>query len=230
MRELVALHYCLHQETDPSSEPTCQPLARWTPRERDAATRWQPRGEEHGPPQFKLLEDFFMSKILNPSSASCNARLHRREFLCITPSAVVASFIPLESPAATLTQSGQHRGGLAALWDHSGDGSGSIIKPSTVERLDGLFSGCNVGLISASRSEFTMDVNQGRGARPSGLHLAPLRLHRRRCPLQRVWSPSNPNIDGAMLPPSQRKEFRQWQSQRVLTPVWSNPRSRARSL
>ena len=66
---------------------------------------------------------------------------------------------------------------LAALWDHSGEGSGSIIKPSTAERLDGLFAGCNVGLISASRSEFTVDVNQRRcgGSGPtSGPGSAPL--------------------------------------------------------
>ena len=57
------------------------------------------------------------------------------------------------------------REALAALWDHSAEGSGSIIKPSTAERLDSFVSGCNVGLISASRSDLTMDVNQGRCAR-----------------------------------------------------------------
>ena len=42
--------------------------------------------------------------------------------------------------------------------------SPSILKPSTVERLENFTSGCNVGLISACRSGLTMDVNRGRGA------------------------------------------------------------------
>jgi hypothetical protein len=54
---------------------------------------------------------------------------------------------------------------LAALWGHSAGVSGSIIKPSTAERLDGLISGCNVGLISASRCNFPMNVNRGRSER-----------------------------------------------------------------
>jgi hypothetical protein len=96
--------------------------------------------------------------------ADTRAGIHRREFLSIAPSAALASSIPLGVPRP----SGSHislREALAALWDHSGEGSGCIIKPSTAERLDSLFSGCNVGLISASRSDLTMDVNQGRCAR-----------------------------------------------------------------
>ena len=114
---------------------------------------------------------------------------------------------------------------LAALWDHSGEGSGSIFKPSTAERLDSFASGCNVGLISASRSGLTMDVNQGRGSnlwayiwpRFGSIDVdvrfsehGPLQTQTltERCYLL-LWG----------------KGFRQWQSQRILTPVWSNPRS-----
>ena len=89
------------------------------------------------------------------------ARVHRREFLCLAPSAALASSMPL---GMTLPRpSGNQvslREALAALWDHSGEGSGSIIKPSTAERLDSFASGCNVGLISASRSDLTMEVNK----------------------------------------------------------------------
>ena len=93
-------------------------------------------------------------------------RVHRREFLCLAPSAALASSIPLgitlPRPSGNQVSISE---ALAALWDHSGEGSGSIIKPSTAERLDSFVSGCNVGLISASRSDLTMDVNQGRCAR-----------------------------------------------------------------
>ena len=91
------------------------------------------------------------------------ARVHRREFLCLAPSAALASSIPLgitlPRPSGNQVSIGE---ALAALWDHSGEGSGSIIKPSTAERLDSFISGCNVGLISASRSDLTMEENQRR--------------------------------------------------------------------
>ena len=51
---------------------------------------------------------------------------------------------------------------MAALWNGPEDRSASIIKPSTVERLESFTSGCNVGLISASRSDLTMEVNSRR--------------------------------------------------------------------
>jgi hypothetical protein len=51
---------------------------------------------------------------------------------------------------------------LAALWNGPEDGFASIIKPSTAERLDSFASGCNVGLISASRSDLTLEENQRR--------------------------------------------------------------------
>jgi hypothetical protein len=50
---------------------------------------------------------------------------------------------------------------LAALWNGPKD-SPSILKPSTVERLENFTSGYNVGLISASRSDLTMEVNSRR--------------------------------------------------------------------
>ena len=93
-------------------------------------------------------------------------RVHRREFLCLAPSAALASSIPLGAALPRLSGKQVSIGeALAALWDHAGEGSGSIIKPSTAERLDSFVSGCNVGLISASRSDFPMNVNQGRSAR-----------------------------------------------------------------
>jgi hypothetical protein len=94
-----------------------------------------------------------------------HAAVHRREFLCLAPAAALASSIPLGITSPR--RSGNHLSigeALAALWDHPEEGSASVVKPSTAERLDSLFSGCNVGLISASRSEFTTDVNQGRCA------------------------------------------------------------------
>jgi hypothetical protein len=80
------------------------------------------------------------------------ARVHRREFLCLVPSAVMASSLPLgmssPGPSRNLASISE---ALAALW-RGPDDSAFIIKPSTAERLDGFVSGCNVGLISASRS------------------------------------------------------------------------------
>ena len=112
----------------------------------------------------QLMEDFFMSKTTQfkaPTDAA--ARVHRREFLCLAPSAALASSIPLGVTLPRLSGNQVSiREALAALWDHSGEGSGSIIKPSTAERLDSFISGCNVGLISASRSDLTMEVNQRR--------------------------------------------------------------------
>ena len=56
-----------------------------------------------------------------------DAAIHRREFLCLAPSAALASSIPL---GVTLPRpSGNHLSlseALAALWDHSAEGSGSI--------------------------------------------------------------------------------------------------------
>ena len=66
--------------------------------------------------------------------------------------------IPLPRPSGNHVSIG---GVLAALWNHP-EGSASIIKPSTAERLDSFASGRNVGLISASRSGVTMDVNTRR--------------------------------------------------------------------
>ena len=86
------------------------------------------------------------------------ARVHRREFLCIAPSAVPASSIPLGLPCRDLQAI---RSALAALWDQE-EGSGSIIKPTTAERLDSFVSGCNAGLISASRSDLILEENQRR--------------------------------------------------------------------
>jgi len=129
------------------------------------------KGNQQGrisrPPQLNLMEDFFMSETAQFKAPTDTAvRVHRREFLCLAPSAALASSIPL---GVTLPRpSGNQvsiREALAALWDHSGEGSGSIIKPSTAERLDSFISGCNVGLISASQSGLTTDVNQGRSAR-----------------------------------------------------------------
>ena len=101
--------------------------------------------------------------ILFKAPTDTGKRVHRREFLCLAPSAALASSIPLAvavpRPSGNQVSIGE---ALAALWDHSGEGSGSIVESSTAERLDGLFAGCNVGLISASRSEFTVDVNQRR--------------------------------------------------------------------
>jgi hypothetical protein len=110
------------------------------------------------------MEDFFVSKLTEfKAPADTAARPHRREFLCLAPSAFLASSIPL---GPTLPR---HSGNevsigeaLAALWDHAGEGFGSIIKPSTVERIETFTSGCNVGLISASRSDLTMEVNSRR--------------------------------------------------------------------
>ena len=94
------------------------------------------------------------------------AGVHRREFLCLAPSAALASSMPLgmasSQPSGNQVSISQ---ALAALWDHSGEGSGSIIKPRTAERLDSFVSGCNVGLISASRSDLTLEKNQRRCAK-----------------------------------------------------------------
>ena len=64
------------------------------------------------------------------------AIVHRREFLCLAPSAALASSMPLginsSRPSGNSVSISE---ALAALWDHSGEGSGSIIKPSTAERL-----------------------------------------------------------------------------------------------
>ena len=87
--------------------------------------------------------------------------VQRREFLCLAPAAALASSIPLGVTRPSGNQV-SIREALAALWDHSGEGSGSIIKPSTAERLESFISGCNVGLISASRSELTLEENQRR--------------------------------------------------------------------
>ena len=51
---------------------------------------------------------------------------------------------------------------LAALWNGPEDVCASIIKPSTVKRIENFTSGSNVGLISASRSDLTMDENKRR--------------------------------------------------------------------
>ena len=93
-------------------------------------------------------------------------RVHRREFLCLAPSAALASSIPLEitvpRPSVNYLSIGE---ALGALWNGPENGFASIIKLSTIERIESFTSGCNVGLISASRSGLTTDVNQGRSAR-----------------------------------------------------------------
>ena len=88
------------------------------------------------------------------------ARVHRREFLCLAPAAVLASSIPLGATRPSGNQL-SIREALIVLWDLS-EGSGSIIKPRTADRLDSFVSGCNVGLISASRSDLTLEENQRR--------------------------------------------------------------------
>ena len=112
------------------------------------------------------MEDFFISKVTRSQTRAPIAAVHRREFLCLAPSAALAASIPLGINAPRSSGNQVSIGeALAALWNHSGEWSGSIIKPSTAERLDSFISGCNVGLISASRSGLMMDVNQGRCAR-----------------------------------------------------------------
>ena len=51
---------------------------------------------------------------------------------------------------------------LAALWNGPADGSASIIKLSTIQRIENFTSGSNVGLISVSRSDLTEDENRRR--------------------------------------------------------------------
>ena len=91
------------------------------------------------------------------------ATVHRREFLCLAPHAALASSISL---GATLPRASGNQvsigEALAALWNGPEDGSASIIKPSTVERIESFTSGHNVGLISASRSDVTTEVNSRR--------------------------------------------------------------------
>jgi hypothetical protein len=103
---------------------------------------------------------------ISPIQAS-KPTVHRREFLLIAPSVVIASSIPAgiassratpkPSPWISISEN------LAALWDHPDAGSVSVVKPSSAERIDTLVSGCNVGLISASRSDLTAEENQRRG-------------------------------------------------------------------
>ena len=101
--------------------------------------------------------------MFETTHVQARAKVQRREFLCLAPSAAVASSLLLglapPRPSRNLVSFGE---ALAALWDHSGERSGSIIKPSTAERLDCLLTGCNVGLISASRSDLTTEVNSRR--------------------------------------------------------------------
>jgi hypothetical protein len=102
--------------------------------------------------------------------------VQRREFLCLAPAAALASSIPLGVTRPSGNQV-SIREALAALWDQSGEGSGSIIKPSTAERLDGFISGCNAGLIG-------LPIRAYIGGEPTPMcgalvrHLAPLRLLR----------------------------------------------------
>ena len=100
------------------------------------------------------------------TEVQARAAIHRREFLCLAPAAALASSIPLgvNSPRPSPNPVSISQA-LIALWDHSEEGSASIIKPRTAERLDSFVSGCNVGLISASRSDLTLEENQGRCAR-----------------------------------------------------------------
>jgi hypothetical protein len=105
-----------------------------------------------------------MSKMAQArTSSNARATVHRREFLCLAPAAAVASTIPLginlPLPSANEVSIGE---ALTALWNSPQDGL-SIIKPSTVERIESFTSGCNVGLISASRSDLTAEVNSRRG-------------------------------------------------------------------
>ena len=79
-----------------------------------------------------------MSEITQFKAPTASAaRVHRREFLCLAPSAALASSMPLgvtlPRPSGNPVSISE---ALAALWDHSEEGSGSIIKPSTVERLE----------------------------------------------------------------------------------------------
>ena len=99
------------------------------------------------------------------ASSDPSARVHRREFLCLAPSAALASTIPLgltsPRPARNLVSIGE---ALNALWNGPEDRSASIIKPSTIWRLDGFTFYPNVGLISASRSDLTAEENDRRAA------------------------------------------------------------------
>jgi hypothetical protein len=112
-------------------------------------------------------------------SSEIGARIHRREFLCLAASAALASSMPLgvtlPRPSGSEISIGDT---LAALWK---EGFASVIKPSTVERIESFTSGCNVGLISASRSDLTMHVNQRRWVNLYA-YIWP-RFGRCRCPL-----------------------------------------------
>ena len=70
------------------------------------------------------------------------ATVHRRDFLCLAPSAALASSIPLgftlprPSPnSVSISQA------LAALWDNPEEGSVSVVKPSSAERIDTFAAG-----------------------------------------------------------------------------------------
>ena len=70
-------------------------------------------------------------------------RLTRRKVLCVGPSALIATAMP-------------------AVWHPAEAVSASVVKPSSAERIDAFVSGCNVGLISASLSDLTLEENQRR--------------------------------------------------------------------
>ena len=186
VRKPVALHYCLHQEPDPIGPS--QPANPWQGGHRESGMRprkWQLRGEDKRSSSVETDGGLFHVRDASIQSPYRHtAKVHRREFLCLAPSAALASSIPLgvTSPRPSGNQV-SIREALAALWDHSEEGSGSIIKPSTAERIESFISGCNVGLISC----LTIRPYDGCEPRPMrkalGLHLAPVRLHRRRCPL-----------------------------------------------
>ncbi len=55
-----------HQEAGLRSAPTCRPLARWRPRERDAATQVATKREGQPVLLSQLKEDLFMSDDLLP--------------------------------------------------------------------------------------------------------------------------------------------------------------------
>jgi hypothetical protein len=103
-----------------------------------------------------------MSKFTQTRPSSHSA-LRRRELLCMAPFAITAGLVPR---GAALPRPSNHAGsisGLIALWDQE-EPSTSAVKPTSAKRIDDIAAGCNVGLISAFRSDLTADENQQRSA------------------------------------------------------------------
>ena len=96
---------------------------------------------------------------------AANATVHRRELLLFMPSVAIASAMALGSVSSRPPTSNWATGreSVLALWEHrETTSSPSVVKPSSAERIDALVSGHNVGLISASGSDLTLEENQRR--------------------------------------------------------------------